>query len=689
MHRTCRLATVGLALAAGCVLLARTAEAGQAKAKPSLDDVLKQLAAYQYGQSRAPLIAIEGSIRASYNQPEARKQIQKRLLALLTGKSTTDCKRFICRQFSVIGGAEVVPALTPFLTDPEMSHMARLALERIPDENAAKALRDALGKTKGKVLIGVVGSLGERRDAKSIDALGKILAGSDEAAACAAAMALGKIGTKPALAALRQAKPTPKVAPAILAAHVQCADRLLGEGDSAEAARIYEALYQPPMPKPIRIAAFRGLVAARKDKATPLIVQALTGDDAVMQAIATRFVRETRGTDATKAFVAVLGKLPDSAKALLLAALAERGDSAARPAAVEATKNKNDAVRIAAIRALGQLGDATTVALLADVAASARRPDNGEAAASLDRLPGKEVNAAIVAAIPKAAPKTRVVLIRTLAARRYAAAVAPLLKLAAQDADAAARTEALKALGFLAGDKDVPALVQLLLDAKTSRERQAAERSIQTLLGRNPDQAKRTAPLLAALPRAAVPAKCALLRLLGRLGGAPALAPVRGALESNDAAVCDAAVRALADWPDASTLPDLLALAKSAPKPTHKILALRGYVRLVGLPSKRPAAKTFGMYAEAMKIATRPEEKRLVLGGLAAVRHVAALKLAEQSLAEKALEQEAAAAIVKIAGAIGRAHRPEAKAALKKAIGVIKDKRRRGEAAKILRSLGK
>ena len=46
--------------------------------------------------------------------------------------------------------------------------MARYALERIPAAAAAAALRDALPKLTGTLKVGVIGSLGVRRDAASV-----------------------------------------------------------------------------------------------------------------------------------------------------------------------------------------------------------------------------------------------------------------------------------------------------------------------------------------------------------------------------------------------------------------------------------------------------------------------------------------------------------------------------------------
>ena len=171
--------------------------------------------------------------------------------------------------------------------------------------------------------------------------------------------------------------------------------------------------------------------------------------------------------------------------------------------------------------------------------------------------------------------------------------------------------------------------------------------------------------------------------------GTKALAAVRAALKDENAQIKDAAIRALSGWPDVTVLDDLLDLATTAPEANQKIIALRGYVRLVGLPSKRPPAAALKMYQQAMAAATRPDEKKLILGGLGQVRHVEAMKMAEGCLGDKALTEEAAAAVVNIAKAIGKAHKAEAAQALTKVTQESKDKRVRRDAANLLKQFKK
>jgi len=676
-------------IGAACLIgLCGMALAGEAAA-PSLDDCAKQVAAYKYGDSRQALINMEGLIRASFGNAEQRKAIIGKLAGLLAAADTTpDAKRFACQQLSIIAGPEVVAAAAKLLPDADLSHAGRTILERVPGPEAAAALRDALGALKQKLLIGVLNTVGQRRDQDSVGAVVKFLGDADAGVASAAATALGKIGgadaTK-ALAAARGKAPAP-VRPAVINAYLRCADALVAEGKAAEAAAIYVEMTDAKEAKNVRIAALRGLVVADAQKALPLITAALMGDDPEMQAIATSFVRDMKGGAVAKAFAELLPKLKPEAQALVIAALADSGDPAARPAMLQGTKSQDAAVRAAALRGLAKVGTAEDVALLAKTAAAGDNADKGPAAESLARLGAQGTDEALLKLLEGADVPLKTVIVRTLGVRRCAAATPAVLK-AAEDAEEGVRIEALKALEALADEKAGPAVVKLLVGAKTPNERAAAEKTVQTVVGKGKDVEQRVEPLLAALAAASAEAKCALLRTAGKLGGTKALAAIRAARKDPDAAIQEAAIRALASWPDAAALPDLLELAKSAPKDNLKIIALRDYVRLVGLPSSRKPEETFAMYKEAMGLATRPDEKKLILGGLKAVKLLGAMQMAEACLDDKAVANEAAVAVVEIAKAIGKANKDAAKEALTKVLQVTKDRRLINDTRNLMKQL--
>jgi len=392
-----------------------------------------------------------------------------------------------------------------------------------------------------------------------------------------------------------------------------------------------------------------------------------------------------KGGAVAKAFVELLPKLKPAAQALVIAALADSGDAAARPAMLSGVKSEDAAVRAAALRGLGKVGAAEDVALLAKAAAGPA-PDNAPAAESLSRLGAQGADEALLKALEGADAPLKTIIVRTLGVRRSAAGIAAVLK-AAEDADEPVRIEALKALAALADEKSAAAVVKLLVAAKPGAEQDAAGNTVFTVISKAKDVEARVEPLLAAMAGASVDGRCAVLKTAGRLGGTKALAAIRAAIKDADAKIQEAAIRALTSWPDAAVAADLLDLSKNAPQPTLKIVALQNYVRVVGLPSNRAPLDTVKMYKDALELATRPEEKRAILGGLGQVKHIEALKVAEPLLDDKGVANEACVAIVEVAKAAGAADKPAAKAALEKVLQTTKDKRLIGDARGLINKL--
>lgn len=668
----CARLVAGVGLAVWASLVA----AGEAPAAPTMADLEKALArvpAFRYGESRAALAEAELMLPVLARDPAQRKEIEKRLVAILDGEGTKDGKAFVCRQLSLVGSAAAVPSLARLLPDEAMSHYARIALERMPCGEASAALRDALAKVQGKLLVGVINSLGERRDAAAVPALARLAGSADEAAAEAALAALGKIGGAEALKAIAavRTKAAPKLREVATDAYLLCADQLVAGGKKPEATAIYKEVYEGEKREHLRVAAFRGLLATGDQAAWDLIIKTLSTDEPKMWGTAAAFAREIPGTEATKALAAALAKLPPQAQVLLLNALAARGDGAALPAVLEAAKSKEDAVRFAAIGALGRLGDASCVPLLAALAAKGMGAEQGAARRSLQELRGKEVDPALIAAAGSGELATRVEMIRVLAARNVAAAVPVLLK-AAEDADKAIRVEAVNALGVLADAKALPALVRLLAEARADDERANAERAVVAVTRRIEDKDAAAGAVLAGMGGASAEVKASLVRILARIPAAKALDALRAAAKDAAAAVKDAAIRGLSDWPDAAAMGDLLAIARSAGAQVHKVLALRGFIRLAALPSERPAEATAKLLADAMALAASPEDKKLVLAALAGIGHTAALDLAAGCLGDPALEVEAATAVVQIAKNVRKSNRDAAKAALQKVLDTCK-----------------
>jgi HEAT repeat protein len=227
-----------------------------------LDEALEALKTYDWGTDPKVLLPIDEAVVTTYGNADARKDLEAKLAAILSTGVTRDAKDFVCRKLMLIGTAQSTPILAGLLPDKDLSHMARYALERIPAAEAGQALRDALPKVSGATQVGVIGSLGVRRDTASVPALAALLNNADASVARAAAIALGDIGTVEAAKALADGKPTaPEASQAATDASLACAEDLLANGKKAEALAVYKSLVGEGQPKLVRLAATKGMLA--------------------------------------------------------------------------------------------------------------------------------------------------------------------------------------------------------------------------------------------------------------------------------------------------------------------------------------------------------------------------------------------------------------------------------------------
>ena len=95
---------------------------------------------------------------------------------MLKSDAPLEQKPAACEDLARVGDKDCVPVLAGMLGDEQLSHRARYALEPIPDKSVDEALRAALGKLNGKLLSGVISSIGARRDSAAVELLGKHLA---------------------------------------------------------------------------------------------------------------------------------------------------------------------------------------------------------------------------------------------------------------------------------------------------------------------------------------------------------------------------------------------------------------------------------------------------------------------------------------------------------------------------------
>ncbi|NLF70760.1 MAG: hypothetical protein GX575_17155 [Candidatus Anammoximicrobium sp.] len=649
-----QLAALFLSLGA---LAVASAASGQQAADPYAEAL-----GYQTGQPRTALAAIEAELRAA--SPAQLPELEDKLLKILqSSQASTDAKAWVCRQLRHMGSEKSAAALAGLLAEGQLETIARWALQSIPGEQVDAALRAALDAVPTDLKAGVLQTIGARRDRHAVAVVARLAGDPNPAVAEAALYALGQIGGADALAAIQTATVPPGLQQYRQHAVLRCAERLADDGQAAESAKLYRRVFgDADDDAVIRTAALRGVLLAEKAQAADFAIAALQDGDAGLRMSAAKLVCEGGCPKLIGAVFASLPTLPAATQAALLELV---NDPTALPAVTEAARRGDEAVRAAALGALGRVGDAASVALLLETATGDRGAPQAAARQSLARVRGAEVDATLAAAAQAGELRQRTEAIRALAARSVLSATPVLLKLA-EDADEAIRIEAWRALGDLASAQTLPALVKLLAAAPSAGQRQAAEQALIAVCQRAPDPDSAAASVSAGLPGAIADVRGPLLRVLARVPSDRSLEVLRAAAQDADPAVRDTAIRGLADWPDARAIADLPQIARTAESLPHKVLALRGLIRMAGLPGGRAPAETAALLGEALTLAPRPEEKKAALAALGDVAHPAALELAGSCLTDKDLEVEAAVAVVKIAKRVQSGHPDRAKAAVQR-----------------------
>jgi HEAT repeat protein len=527
--------------------------------------------------------------------------------------------------------------------------MARYALEPNPDPSVDEAFRTALNNLKGRPLVGVIVSVGVRKDARAVQALAKFLSDANSDVVQAAARSLGKIANTEATQALQGALPATSGPNqlAVCEGLFRCAESMQATGDDKAAVGIYDALRKADAAHHVKTGALRGAIIARGEGGAAVLREQLLNDDYLLFATAVRTSYEMPQASVTEALAVQLPKLTDDdRKRMVILALGKRSDAAALPALNAAARSGPAPIRIAAIRALAETRNPSAAAGLAELVEADNRQVAQAALESLGSLEGERVDSTVLAMLKSDNTSRRVAAIELIGRRRMANCLPDLLK-AARDQNAEVRPAALRQVGELGTASTASQVLEFVPDLKTSDDLDAAEQALSTLCAKG--DADDCADQLAARFDQVQPAqKAMLLRVLSSVGTPKALATVRSALKDSNAEVHAAAIRALGSWKTADAAPDLLAIAKNSDSATDRTLSLRGYVGLASNPDI-PADQRLAMCREAADLAKSDEQKKLLLSAVSGINSAEAAAMAANYLDDPATKEEAVAGISAIA----------------------------------------
>lgn len=651
-------------------------------------DPYEGLARFKFGDSRLSLALIEEQIRKS--SPAEYKPIEAKLLAVLRATDTPkDAKRYICRWLTVVGSPDCVPALAPLLTDSDLASPARLALEPMLAPAAGAALRDALPKVHGRLLAGLIGSLGIRRDPEAVNALVQATKDADSDVANAAIMALGAIGTESAAQALTSLQVPASLYHARGCALITAAARLKADGADAQAITLYRDLLQPNQLQSVRVAALKGLInSLPQAEAVKLVVATLQGDDAAMREATSAAYLTTTNLALQNAVAAELPAMKPPAQLILLGVLADLPGVSARPILLSLVEQQADpAIRVAAIDCLTQHGEPADVPLLLRLADANQDSPANAARQTLAKLGKPGVDEALIRAAESSSSPDRATALAVLANRRTTSAL-PLMVQLVGATDPALASAAAKALGVIGQGPQLAALADTIAASDNAQVRTACLEAGHAICTRLQDKTPAADAVLAALPKSQTPAsRATLLALLGYAVGPDALAAVVKAMNDTESEVRQAAFRTLVGWPDATAVPYLVDVARRSPESNEAVVAMRDGCLRLAATEEVPLSNRLAAYRSVLETARRPEEKRLAVSGLAEIPSLGSLDLLKACAQDPALKNQAIPAGIRVAREVGIVSHNRAVAALQEFKGATGDEALRQQADGAIKAL--
>jgi len=593
------------------------------------------------------LIVFVAAMARAQQSTDAAPDSESNLLAVLRSDAPASEKALTCKLLAIYGSNEAVSELEKLL-----SSWARIALEAIPGSAADEALRKAAGSLQGRLLTGTINSIGVRRDASAVDILIKRLLDDDAEVAAAAAVALGRIGNGHATTALRTAMAIddPGVRSAVAEGCVLCAERLISDGKSADAADIYDQVRRADVSRQRIIDATRGAILSRNEAGIPLLIEQFRSPDADLFLLALGTAREFPGGELDQALADEMFRATPGRAALMIQAMADRRETVVLSAVLKAAEQGERQIRLSAIDALGRIGNTSCLSTLIATAIDADTELAQAAKATLAVIPDKQIDSQILATLSTAPGKTVPLLIEVIGLRRIEAT--DILLDAVNDSHKDVRGAALIALGETVAFGDFSVLISQVVAPRHAEDTPIAQQALRAASVRMPDREACAKELASAMERAPASTKSFLLETLGEVGGTTALATIGTAARSDDPVLQDVGSRLLGKWNNVDAAPVLLDLAKSAPETKYQIRALRGYIGIVR-KFDMPDSQRTEMCQQALDVARRPDEQKLLLEVLKLYPCNGTLKLAIEAIQIPGLKLDATEATLVIAQKMG------------------------------------
>jgi len=597
-----------------------------------------------------------------------RRVFVKALLGALPKSSDKQVASFLIAQVQIAGRAESVKPLGAYLGDEALAGPAVAALQAIGGPEAAKVLLKGLGAAPPSAKLSIVDALGALRSRSAVKKLMTLAGTNDEALRRAARFALANIGDPAAgriLSNIGVASPAEEraEAPRLYLLYARRSEEAGRHSEALEAARSVLGAYGRPEDSQIGAEALALIVTILGEKAFPDLARAVDGPSRALRAAALDLAAQgpafgtarvqgekSRGRVVDHRYAQWIEKAEASSPEIRAAIISAFRESLMFSFYTRhCLQDPERIVRLAAIRSLRPTGPRAEV--LFPLLASADDEEAAALKAALLQCPADAVVYEAARRIYSTPHPGKAVLIDILGEKGVRSEFGRVFELAG-DPDPATRAAAVGALAKLAGEGDLPDLVGLLEKATDGDDIVHLQDAVAAAAQRDVAPPRKGTALVELMKDAPADRMAAILRVLPKVGGGPALQAVIRETANPEAKIQTAAVYALSQWPDYEAASELRRIATTTASKRDRLLAVEGCVRLVG-QVRMPGQKKLTLLQELLAQPFDDADKKAILTGAASIREPEALRLLASSLDNPALGEAAAAGLLELASEQG------------------------------------
>ncbi|MBI9061253.1 MAG: DUF1080 domain-containing protein [Marinilabiliaceae bacterium] len=578
---------------------------------------------------------------------EFRSLVETEFIKALDKKSDKEVKAFFIRQLNLVGKQASIEKAKTYLTDNKLCEPATQLLLTIGTTEAETVLYDALSTARDENRITIIKALGELKSNQAHATILALEGSNDVNLQKVVLAALASIGNPESYSTLLNA--AKKVhfkyeATNAAATFINYAQQLGENGHLKTCKKACLELMELNSNSDLlhnNASALNIYARYFDDKATALLIKAVSNDDKAYRTAILTTAREIGDSRTTKKWMSKAKSSNPAVQEDIIVMLGQRGDNAALPYLQTSLSSSSANVRNASLTALASLQKREAVPQIIKHMIAGN--DIEHAKAILLYLVDKETLAPIAEALDQTSGVAKAALIDVIAAKSGQQYFDQILAYTS-DADDQVQTAAISALKRTASAKNPDQLIQLLLKVD-DKHIISVQEAVYAAVTDDKDADKGIRKVLIALDN--TQKKERLIPVLPQLGGQVALNKVSEIFVHSDGIVREVAFNALTQWKDHSASATLFEICKKN-SPEYRSKAYKGFVSQISNSTLNADQKLLQL-RKIMTLAENDQEKELVISSLENVKTYLSLIYLSQFLDQKDLQQAACRSIMKVA----------------------------------------